>query len=183
MHYQLKLILSEEDYLAFNQFHSLQSPFGKKMVRKSQIFFVCAMVVLTALIFLVFGRTIFAMAYAGVMALFTVVYLLLFKKIVRRSIKAQIKHMKSASKLPYDPESTLEFYEDALVEMAAGKRLEQSYDVLERICIWGEDYIFLYSSSVNAYILPMAQVKEQVDAEAFLNFLSQKCKTVERCSQ
>ena len=182
MHYQLKLILSEEDYLAFNQFHSLQSPFGKKMIRKSRIFFVCAMIVLAALIFLVFGWTTFAMAYAAALGLFTVVYLLLFKKIMKRNIKAQIKHMKSASKLPYDPESRLEFYEDTLVETAAGKRLEQSYAVLERICILADAYIFLYSSSVNAYILPMAQVKAQVDVEAFLNFLSQKCSTVETCS-
>lgn len=181
MHYQLKLSLTEEDYLAFNQYHSLQSPFGKKMVRKSQIFFVCAMIVLAALIFLVFGRTTFAMAYAGALGLFTIVYLLLFKKIIKRTIKAQIKQIKSASKLPYDPESTLEFYEDTLVELAAGKRLEQSYGVLERICIWGEDYIFLYSSSVNAYILPMAQVKAQVDVAAFMDFLSQKCGAIEVC--
>ena len=182
MHYQLKLHLTEEDYLAFNQFHSLQSPFGKKMVRKSQIYFVFAMIFLAALIVLVFGRTTFAMLYAGALGLFTIVYLFLFKKIIKRSIKAQIKHMKSTSKLPYDPESTLEFYEDTLVEIAAGKRLEQSYDVLERICIWGEDYIFLYSSSVNAYILPTAQVKAQVDAAAFMDFLSQKCETMEVCS-
>ena len=152
------------------------------MTRKSQIFFLCAMLLLTALIFVVFGRTVFAISYAAVLVLFTIVYLMLFKKIIKRTVKTQIKHMKSDSKLPYDPESRLEFYEDTLVEIAAGKRLEQSYDVLERICILENDYIFLYSSSVNAYILPVAQVKAQADLTAFTDILSQKCGTVEICS-
>lgn len=182
MRFQLHIDLTEKDYLAFNQFHSLQSPVGKKMVQKSRIFFVCAMVFMAALIFLIYGRTTFAAVYAAVLGVFTVVYLLLFKQLIKRNVKTQIKRMKSAGKLPFDPKSTLEFYEDTLVEVSAGKRTEQSYAVLERVCRLGEDYLFLYSSSVNAYILPLAQVRSQTDPEAFLAFLAGKCGSVEECA-
>ena len=179
MLFQLNITLTEEDYLSFNSFHSFESTHGKKLIRKSRIFFVSVMALLIVLVVFMLGVTTFSLTYAILLGLFTVLYMLLFKKILIRNIKAQIKRLKKIGKLPFDPVSTLEFYEDKMVEITESARLEQSYSIFERICVVADRYILLYRSSVSAYILPMSQVKTQVNQDDLLRFLSGKCNTTE----
>lgn len=179
MQFQLNITLTEADYLAFNNFHALESTPGKKQIRKTRIFFITFIAILMAFVVLVLGLTAFSAVYVVILGLFTVLYMLLFKNILKQNIKAQIKRLKKTGKLPFDSVSKLEFYDNMLVESTANKRIEQSYDVLERICVVGDQFIYLYNSSVNAYILPIAQLRAQLNQEDFLNYLSQKCNCVE----
>jgi len=177
--FTLNINLSEDDYLDFNQFHSFESMHGKKLIHKTRIFFVLAMIILVALFLLVMGLTSFSITYAALLLLFTLLYMVFFKKLLTRNIKAQIKRLKKLGRLPFDPVSTLEFHEDRMVEITALQRTEQSYSILERICVVKNRYILLYKSSVSAYILPVLQTKEQLDQEDFIEFLSKKCTNVE----
>ena len=179
MLFNLNINLSEDDYISFNNFHSFESAHGKKLVKKTRIRFILAMVFLAVLVVFILGWTTFSVTYATLLLLSALLYMLFFKKILTRNIKAQIKRLKKIGKLPFDPVSTLEFYEDKMVEITASNRTEQGYAVFERVCIVKERYIFLYKSSIGAYILPMAQVKEQINQEDFMAFLSKKCTNVE----
>ena len=179
MLFQLNINLSEDDYLDFNKFHSFESMHGKKLINKTRIFFVLAMIFLAALFLLVMGLTIFSITYAALLLLFTLLYMVFFKKILTRNVKTQIKRLKKVGTLPFDPVSTLEFHEDKMVEITAEKRTEQSYSIFERICVVKDRFILLYNSSVGAYILPIMQVKAQVNQEELINFLSNKCSNVE----
>lgn len=178
MLFQLHLRLSEEDYLAFNHFHSFESAPGKKQLRRSRLIYLLTVAVLSVPVLLL-GRTAFSVAYVSLITVFTLVYMASFNKILTWNIRGQIKRLKKIGKLPFDPDVTLEFYDNRLVELTESKRIEQSYDVLERICVVGDRYLFLYNSSISAYMLPMAQVKAQTDLRAFLAFLSEKCPHVE----
>ena len=179
MFFRLDINLNEDDYLAFNSFHAFESVHGKKTIKKTRFFFTLIMVVLAALVFLMLGWTRFSMSYAALLLLVTLLYMVFFKKLLTRNLKVQIKRLKKMGKLPFDPVSTLEFYEDKLVETTASKRTEQKYDVLERICVVAERYVFLYNSSVGAYILPVVQIKAQINLEDLIDFLSKKCTAVE----
>ena len=179
MLFNLNINLSEDDYLSFNNFHSFESMHGKKLINKTRIFFVLAMMILAALFLLVMGLTTFSITYAVLLLLFTLLYMVFFKKILTRNVKTQIKRLKKVGKLPFDPVSTLEFYEDRMVEITALQRTEQSYNIFERVCVVKDRYILLYKSSVSAYILPVLQIKEQLNQEDFIGFLSQKCTNVE----
>ena len=179
MFFRLDINLSEDDYFAFNIFHSFESSHGKKMINTTRLFFILAMVVLAALVFLVLGWTTFSTTNAALLLLFTLLYMMFYKKISIRILKAQIKRLKKMGKLPFEPISTLEFYEDKLVEATPSRRTEQKYDALERICVVAERYVFLYTSSVGAYLLPIAQIKAQLNQEELIDFLSKKCTTVE----
>ena len=137
------------------------------------------MIILVALFLLVMGLTSFSITYAALLLLFTLLYMVFFKKLLTRNIKAQIKRLKKLGRLPFDPVSTLEFHEDRMVEITALQRTEQSDSILERICVVKNRYILLYKSSVRAYILPVLQTKEQLDQEDFIEFLSKKCTNVE----
>lgn len=179
MRFQLDIALTEEDYLAFNYFHALESESGKKLIRKTSLIFIAAMVVLEILVFLVMGITTFSTTYMILLGVFTAIYVLCMKKFVKRSIKSQLKRMKQTGKLPYDPVAKLEFYEDKFVEITPGKHSEQSYDVFERICVFKDQYVFLFYSSITAYVLPISQIRAQISLVEFLSFLSGKCSTIE----
>ena len=179
MLFQLNINLSEDDYLDFNKFHSFESMHGKKLINKTRIFFALAMIILAALFLLVMGLTTFSITYAALLLLFTLLYMVFFKKILTRNVKTQIKRLKKVGTLPFDPVSTLEFHEDKMVEITALQRTEQSYSIFERICVVKDRYVLLYKSSVGAYILPVSQIKEQLNQEDFMAFLSKKCTNVE----
>ena len=179
MLFQLNINLSEDDYLDFNKFHSFESMHGKKLINKTRIFFVLAMIILSVLFLLVMGLTAFSITYAVLLLLFTLLYMVFFKKILTRNVKTQIKRLKKVGKLPFDPVSTLEFYEDKMVEITALQRTEQSYSIFERICVVKNRYVLLYKSSVGAYILPVTQIEAQINQKGFIDFLSQKCANVE----
>jgi hypothetical protein len=179
MLFQFYITLKEKDYLDFNLFHSFESLHGKKLVQKTRIFFVAFMVILMALVIWFLGRTRFSITYVVVLGLLTLIYMLLFKKVMTRNISAQIKRLKKIGKLPFEPASTLEFHEDKLVEITPTARTEQSYGAFERICIVADRYVLIYRSSVGAYILPMAQIENQANLDAFLTFLAGKCNKIE----
>lgn len=179
MRYQFNITLTEEDYLAFNNFHSFESHHSKKAIRKARLSYLAAMGILAAIAVLITGFSMLSLLYLGLVASFSLVYMLMFKKILLNNMKNQIKRMKKTGRLPYEAVSTMEFYEDRMAEISPTSRTEESYAVLERLCIVKDRYIFLYRSSISAYILPIAQIQDQVNMEDLITFLSQKCKTTE----
>lgn len=179
MRFQLDITLTEEDYLAYNIFHALESLQGKKQLRKRRIFYISITLIVLACALLLVGWTPFSIALIVVLGLYTVLYLLLLKKMISSNIKAHIKQLKKAGKLPIDPVSTIEFYEDKMVDASPGKRSEQSYTVLERICVVKNRFVLLYNSSISANILPFSQIQAQLEQEEFLRFLSEKCNCIE----
>jgi len=66
-----------------------------------------------------------------------------------------------------------------VVEVTPSARTERRYDSIQRLCIVGDRYLYLYTSSVGAYVLPIAQLKAQTNIGEFLGFLRQKCPNVE----
>lgn len=175
MQFQLDITLTEMDYLAFNHFHSLESPQAKKQICKSRIVFTAIVVALMMFVILYRGFTVFSAVFVALIGVFALLYMLFFKKIIKANINAQVKRLKSVGKLPFDPISRMEFYNDKIVEVSASKRIEQSYAALERICVVMDQYIYLYNSSATAYILPLPQLRSQLNQEEFLSFLSRKC--------
>lgn len=179
MRFKLDITLTEDDYLAFNTFNSLESSHGKKQLRKNLLKLAATLVLIAALCILMIGWNIYSAIYAVFVGLFIPIYVFLCAISIKRRLKANIKQLKKIGKLPFDPVSTLEFYEDKLVDIAPSTRTEQTYDALERICIVRNQFIFLYCSSVAAYILPITQIEAQLDKDEFLAFLSQRCTTIE----
>ena len=179
MQYQLQITLTEEDYLAFNLFHSLESNHGKKQVNRSRNLFILIMALMAVLVAVVIDYNTITVGYVIFMGLYILLYSLLYKKRIAHRIKSQIKRMHKTGRIPYDPEVIFEFYEDKLVEITPTMRTEQSYDGIDRICVLGEEYVYLYRRCMIAYLLPLAQIRGQVPSDQFITFLLQKVSTVE----
>ena len=179
MLFQFNITLTEEDYLAFNQFHAFESAQGKKMVTRSRLFITFLVMFALTVIVLVRGLTLYSAIVTVFLGLVHLIYMLVYKKILIRSLKAQIKRMEKTGRLPYDSESTLAFYEDKLVETSASTCVEQKYSIIEKMCVVKDRYIYLYNSSTGAYILPISQIQAQANWEDLMAFLRQICNTVE----
>lgn len=179
MRYQLDVQLTEEIYLDFNFFTSFEAKAAKKVVTRSRILFLSIILVCVALIALVNGPSTFFYVYTGLISLFSVFYMIFFKKILKRNTKKQLKLVKKTGKLPFDPAARLEFYEDRLIDISPNTRTEQSYRGIERVCIVPGRFILLYNSSIGAYIIPEQQAKAQLDLDAFLSFIKSKCSNIE----
>lgn len=173
---QLHCTNTEETYLAFNYFHALESNDGQKQLRKTRFLFVGLMSLMIVLFLVIMGVTTTFAVYAIALACFTLVYALCLKKVVKRNIDLTVKRLKKLGKLPITPEFTLEFYEDRLVEISPGKRVEESYSAIERVCWVKGRFVLLYNSSASAYIIPEHQIE---DLTAFLEFLTQTFSEVE----
>lgn len=179
MPFQLDIQLTEEDYVLFNQFYSLKSPQGKQLAKKTQALTVGVCMVCSLVFLSMEGLTIYSWVFFLVMALCAVFYLLNFEAIQKRNIEKLIQRMKKNGRLPYDESSAYTFYEDKFLEVTPLQRIERSYALTERVCVVQDQFILIFISSATACILPMEQVKAQVDTEAFIQFLSEKCAKVE----
>ncbi|MBQ1223071.1 MAG: YcxB family protein [Clostridia bacterium] len=180
MQYKLDVELTDKDYLEFNLFQTFKSAVGKKNIRKSRVIFLAAIAALALLVVVLRGFTTSGLIYLGLLAVLTVVYMILFKRIMAASLVKQLKALKKSGKLPFDPKSEIEFFDDKFIESAKTNRNERSYDSIEKICIYGDKYIYLFTSVASAYILPVPLVKKQVNYNAFVKFLSQKCSATEQ---
>lgn len=175
MEYRFELTLTEEDYIAYNQFHAFESPLGKKQMKKNKLLLGGFTAVLIVALGLHIGRnTVFAI-YTAALALYLAVYLLFYRKIVMLMLRRQIKRMKKQGKLPYEPVATMEFYADRFVDITPAGRMERQYSSIERICVVPDRFVLLYLNTITAVILPISQLRQQTQLEGFLDFLSEKC--------
>lgn len=176
MLFRMYITQTDADYLNLNFFHAFESNQAKKGIRKFRIRFTCFMLLLMGVAYWLLEWTIFNVL---ILALYTILALFLLKPIQKGLFKVQMKQFKKNAKLPFEPVSAFEFYENTFVEIAPTNKNEYDYKAIERVCIVKDRYILLYTNSLNAYQLPISQIKEQVDYDAFIHFLGQKFSTVE----
>ena len=176
MPYRFQITLSEEDELSFNVFHLLESPEGKKNLLRTRLIYIGISVLLcVAACLFVRDAPQFLTIYYFLFGGFTLIYTLQLKKLHIRNIKRQIQRLIKQGKLPFGDPSTIEFFEETVVDSSVGQRLEVRYDALEKVLIVNNEYIYLYTNAATAIILPICQVRAQADMGEFLAFLKEKC--------
>lgn len=178
MLYQLDLTFTEEDYLASDYFFSLQSMTAKKHIRKGFLRTSAILAAFVVLVFLVSGWTTWSIAYAVFVGLYFLLHIVLYRPRVKRRLRKTLK-----SRCAAFPRATkMEFYEDKFVEYTPEKRIEQTYKTLEKICLINDRYVYLCECNSLVYILPISQMRAQLNQDEFLHFLYSKCSTVETYS-
>lgn len=175
MEYRFDITLTEQDYIAYNQFHAFDSPQGKKQRKRNKMMLSTAILALIVAMGLILRDSIVFALYDAALAVYLAVCLLFYRKIAMLILKWQIKRMKKEGKLPYEPAATMEFYADHFVEITPAGRMERQYSSIERICIVPDRFVLLYLNTVTAVILPISQLRQQTQLEGFLDFLSEKC--------
>ena len=173
MQYSFDIVLGDEDYLAFNRFHLLKSPYGKKQLRSFRLCLALFGVVFVAF-FLMFmpaeDKWFLSAVTAVVIALFEIFasrWLLFF-------LKKQIKRMKKTGTLGYSPASRLEFGEDTMKEITPDAMSEQKYSAIERVSVVEERAVYLHPNAALAFLLPYDAFASHTEYLEFLAFLQTK---------
>lgn len=179
MIYKIDTTLTDELYADFNCFTAVETKTAKRAVIISRIIINAIYVACLVAIALADGFSTFLFIYAVSLASLSVYNTVNMKKIVKKSTIRQLNKIRKTGKVPYSPTATIEFYEDKLIDISPNSRIEQNYQGLDRICVVKGRFILLYTSNIGAYIVPEEQAKAQVDLDEFIQFITQKCSSVE----
>lgn len=171
--FEFKITLDDGDYLLFNQYHLLNSPVGKKnlMTFKMIIPFICFMFV--AVIFIVNPDFQLLLIEAILMTILSILWICYSKKIVLKSMEKNLKKLKKEGRLPYSNEAIIKFDDESIHEISPNTENKTKYSLVEKIVVT-EKAIYIYFSSLQAYILPVTAFSEDVKKQQFLKFINSK---------
>jgi hypothetical protein len=90
-----------------------------------------------------------------------------------KSTNKRIKKMKKDGRLPYSNEAILKFDNESIHEITPNSECKTKYSLIEKIAVT-EKAIYIYFSSVQAYILPVSAFTEEEGESEFLAFINSK---------
>lgn len=179
MYFNLKILLSDNDYLDYNCFWNFKSPYGRKQMIKFRISFFVIFAVMIA-IFL-FGNGISRQTIISVIPciILLVIFQALLKPFTKTLIKTNFKALKKNGKTPYTESSVIDFYDEHLIESASQSTIEHKYSAIERVSIVPDKVIYIHVNSLMAYIIPVSCFESMAQYENFIAFIKTKCNNVD----
>ena len=180
MHFKFHIHLNDTDYLNYNIFWMLKSPYGKKQMLKFRISIAILFAVISFLS--LFGGGFSAVAWIGIIpyAILLVLFELLLNPFFVWVLKSNIKSLKSKGKMGYSPVSEIEFYDESFIEITPDNKSEQKYSAVERVSVIEDKVIYIHVNNVMSYILPLPCFDSKEQYNAFLDFIRTKCANIER---
>ncbi len=178
MNFRFDVKLTEQDYLEFNKFHMLRSPYGRKQVVtfRTAIGVVCALLVVLSLV--ANGLSLDFLLGCIPTAIVFVLFQLGLNRFLVFSLKQTMKNIKKSGKMAYSPESVMEFGEDSFSEITSETRVEQAYRSIERISVVDGKMIYIHINAVMAFLLPVASFSSEEQYREFLDMICKKCDNV-----
>lgn len=174
MLYCIKTKLSDEDYFDFNLFVNFCTPYGKKQFEKARIL-LSIIPLWTWLLGVLFSHfeNIEWFALIVDIVLSVIVYFVT-KPFMRFVTKCNCKRMMKKAKVPFTPESTMEFYDDFFVEESPETRTEVKYSSIIQVYQVNSKMIYLFNSTFGAYIIPVSSFANAEEYNSFVNFIATK---------
>ena len=179
MNFRFEVNVDDQDYLDYNIFWMLRSPYGKKQIKTFRI----TIVVLFAIFILIslFSGKFTGDSFLGIIPMLIVLLLaqIFLTKFFAWSLKGQIKQLKKSGKMGYSPNSIIEFLEDSFIETTLDNKTEHNYSAIERISIVDNKMIYIHVNNVMSYMLPLSCFESKEKYNDFFNFIKTKCENID----
>lgn len=175
MKFRFDIKLNDNDYLDFNRFTLIRSPYGKKQMVSFRIILTIMFVAVALFQLITYGFSWNSLFDSIPILIIFVVSQAFLKKLLALSLKGDIKRLKKSGKMPYSPESVIEFYEECFVEITLENKNEQKYSSIERISIVDGKMIYIHINNMMAYILPLYCFASSEQYNDFIDFIKSKC--------
>lgn len=174
MKFRFDISLTDQDYLDYNLFMLLKSPYNKNMILTFRIIVSAFFAIIPSIPLL--SNEFSTGTIVGIILILTVIvlYNIFFAKSFARTIKSNMKKQKKKGKLSYTPLSSLEFYDDKFIETSPLNKTEQSYAAIERISIVENRLIYIHENRVVGYIIPRACFSSPEEFVSFIEFIKTK---------
>ena len=180
--FEFKINLDDEDYLLFNQYHLLNSPSGKKSLMSFRFIipFFCFMIIV---IFCIAGADFeLILIEAIVLTVLSILWIGFSKKKLLKSMNKRIIKMKKEGRLPYSNEAVLKFDDEKIHEITPNTENITKYLLIEKIAVT-EKAIYIYFSTIQAYILPVTAFSAEREKLKFLEFINMKIDILKEAKQ
>ncbi len=173
MMFHFKFKLNDEDYLLFNQYHLLNSDTGKKSLTTFRLIAPILGLFVVIIFFIAGSEPGLIVVEAIFMAALSILWVVLSKTIMFRSLKKHIKKLKAKGRLPYSNEVEIQFNDENIHEITPNTENKTAYVLVEKIGLT-ENAIYIYFSAVQAYIVPLSVFKDEEEKHNFLNYIHLK---------
>lgn len=171
--FEFKINLDDGDYLLFNQYHLLNSPSGKKLLNVNR--FIAPIISLMLIfIFCISGADLgLIIVEAILLGIISIWWLFNSKKKILKSMNKRIMKLKKEGRLPYSNEAILKFDDERIHEITPNTENTTKYSLIEKVAVT-EKAIYIYISSIQAYILPTTAFSGEMEKQEFLEFIHRK---------
>ncbi|MBR2464414.1 MAG: YcxB family protein [Clostridia bacterium] len=179
MHFKFNINLTDQDYLNYNIFWMLKSPYGKKQLLKFRI--TIAILLATISLLSLFGGEFSADAWISIIpyVILLILFELLLNPFFSWLLKGNIRSLKAKGKMGYSPVSEIEFYDESFIEITPDGKSEQKYSAVERVSVIADKVIYIHVNNVMSYILPSSCFESKAQHNDFLDFVRTKCANVD----
>ena len=178
MKFGFNVSLSDDDYLDYNKFWMIKSPYGKKQITSLRIVIILLLCAFILLSLIESGFTVGALVSIIPLMIVLTGFQIFLKSFLVFSLKGQLKSLKKKGKMGYSPQSVIEFYDDCFVETTPDVKTEQKYSAIERVSIIDNKIIYIHINNVMAYLLPISCFESKEQYEQFFEFIKTKCKEI-----
>ena len=180
--YRFNYVLTEKDYLEFNKIHMLRSPANKKFNTMLRFFIPAFLFLMILISWGSYENQDELIGSIIINLVFSLIWFFAFKPLNGWFLKLNIKMMKKRGKLPYSKEGSIQFDEDFIVDSTEEQETKVKYKAVERIVL-GDNAVYIYISSIQAFIVPFSVFKNDEQKAEFLAFINNKMDAAKGISQ
>lgn len=149
----IKIDANDNDYLAFNQYHILNSTTGKKSLLYIRLFPIALSVLIMSIMGVRGDDTLLIAIEAVLLAIMCSIFFAFSKKILLRSVRKSVERLSQEGRLPYSRHSELHFGENSITDISDIATVSVSYEDIIKICD-EEEYLFIYYGAMQAILIP-----------------------------
>jgi len=179
MYFKFNVNLTDKDYLDYNTFWLLKSPYGKKQIISYRII----IAVLFGIVCLasLFGGGFSADAFVRIIPYVIILILIqiFLNTFFSWTLKGQLNSLKKKGKMGFSPVCEMEFYEEGFIEITPDNTTRQKYSAVERVSIITDKIIYIHVNNVMSYLLPLSCFNSKQQYDDFLAFLKTKCGNID----
>ncbi len=179
MDFKFDIQLTEQDYLDYNTFWSLKSPYGKKTMTGIRIMMAIAFGIMILATLLEGDFSSETWTSISLYVILLVVFQVAYNKMYKAFMKGYIKSLKKKGKMGYSPNATITFLEETFVEETPENKTETKYTSIERVSLVGDKVIYIHVNNILAYILPTSCFDNEAKYKEFVQFLKIKCPQID----
>ena len=172
--YQFINSVTEDDYLAFNEYHLLHSTQGKRVLMTHRLL-TPSISLFAIVVFWIadVSRELLITEMIG-LGLLSIVMTISSKKRILKTVKRNIARFKRDGKLPFSKDTIITFDEDHVHEKSNETETRIQYSMIDKV-VEGNQVIYIYFSALQAFILPHRSFESDEQKNEFLSFLNTKC--------
>ena len=179
MNFKFDIRFTDKDYLDYNTFWLLKSPYGKMQTSKVRKMIYVIFGIGALLILLLTGMSIQSYVSIGALVILCALFQLFANRFFLLSLKFQIKAMKKSGKMTYSAEAVMEFSEKTFTETTPENKSELKYSSIERVSIVGGKFIYIHINNLMAYMLPFDSFESVEEYNKFFDFIKTKVDVVD----